>query len=238
MSAHWSDIRSFVPYVAFLAGLTGSLHCVGMCGGLVTASCRRTSDVLTYQIGRLLGYLALASAAGLLGQTLRLDHGPKWLSLIPSLIIGGLFIFWGVQSFQGRRAELPVPAFLGKAYGKLWGKYVSKAEIGRPFLVGLISILLPCGLLYGVILGTIATQSVSMAMMGIFFFWLGTLPSMVAAPGIVQRVLRPLQLRLPKFYAIALVTIGLSTISWRAYHHFKPHPIGDEIEHAGVHSCH
>ena len=236
--AHWSDIQTYIPYVAFLAGLTGSLHCMGMCGGLVTASCRRGSDVFVYQVGRLLGYLALAGAAGFLGKMLRFNRGPSWLSLIPTLVIGGLFIFWGVRSFQGKRAELPAPAFLGKLYGKLWGKYLSRVEIGRSFWVGLISILLPCGLLYGVILGTLATQSVSMAMLGIFFFWLGTVPSMVAAPGILQRILRPLQRKLPKFYAIVLVTIGLSTISWRAYHHFKPHSISDGTSNEAGHSCH
>lgn len=238
MSVHWSDIQTFVPYVSLIAGLTGSLHCVGMCGGLVTASCRRGSDVFVYQVGRLLGYLALASFAGFLGKTLRFEGGPSWLSMLPALIIGGLFIFWGIKSFRGQRAELPAPAFLGKLYGKLWGKYVLNAKGGRSFLVGLISILLPCGLLYGVILAALATQSVSMAVTSIFCFWLGTLPSMVMAPGIFQKILRPLQSRLPKFYAIALVTIGLSTISWRAYHHFKPHPVSDGVVHEAGHSCH
>jgi hypothetical protein len=48
-----------------------------------------------------------------------------------------------------------------------------------------------------------------------FFFWLGTLPSMVLAPRIVQQVLRPLKAKLPKVYAVSLILIGVMTISFR-----------------------
>ncbi len=75
--------------------------------------------------------------------------------------------------------------------------------------------MLPCGLLYGVALSTIALQSRSDALLSVFFFWLGTVPSMVVAPGIIRKVLRPLQRALPRATAIGFILIGIVTIGYR-----------------------
>lgn len=235
-----SEISSFLPWVSFLAGLGGSLHCVGMCGGLVTATCENSSSIFRYQIGRLIGYLFLGAFAGFLGQFLRLKNVPEYFSLIPAIFVGGLFIFWGWQSFRGKKAELPTPRFLNKMYYFLWGKFVrNNSSYLKSFFVGLISILLPCGFLYGVVLGTMALNHFLLAMISMFFFWLGTVPSMVAAPEIVKRFLIPLKKTLPKFYALTLVLIGVSTITFRMIKFHKKHSSSGQIEvQKEVSSCH
>lgn len=210
------DVKNFIPWVSFLAGLGGSLHCVGMCGGLVTATCERSHDVMRYQVGRLIGYLALGAFAGILGSFLHWKTLPAYASVIPALMIGGLFIFWGIQNLRGKKAELPVPKFFSKIYTKLWMMFVQKNKnFTKAFFTGLISIMLPCGLLYGVVLGTVALQHTTLALTSMFFFWLGTVPSMVVAPGIIQKFLKPLKSKLPKTYAISLLTIGIMTITFR-----------------------
>jgi hypothetical protein len=225
------QLNSFFPWVSFLAGLGGSLHCVGMCGGLVTASCDRSADIARYQVGRLLGYLALGAIAGFAGGLFNFEMAPAWFKVFPSFLVGGLFIFWGIKSYRGQKAELPLPKFLQRSYQFLWRKVYRKA-----FLTGLISILLPCGLLYGVIAATVALQSPWTAMLGMFAFWLGTLPAMVAAPGLVKRVLRPLSQRRPKAYALALMTVGIFTIGVRAANQLEAShkPASAKVEH----SCH
>lgn len=215
MSGLLSDL-SFLPWVSFIAGLGGSLHCVGMCGGLVTATCQKSNDVARYQVGRLLGYLTLGFFAGMLGKIFTIQQDNPKMTLIPGLILGGLFLYWGIQNYRGKKAELPVPKFFGKLYTKLFGILVARNQnFSRSFFTGLLSILLPCGLLYGVVLGVAAFEHSFHALFTMFFFWLGTLPSMVLAPSIVQKVLRPLKMRLPKTYAISLILIGFLTISYR-----------------------
>jgi uncharacterized protein len=205
-----------VSLVALMAGFGGSLHCVGMCGGLVTATCEKSHDVVRYQAGRLAGYLLLGIFAGLLGNFLSFKNYPESLSLITALMMGLIFIYMGFRKFLNKKSEVPLPSFMKTIYFNLWDHLVKTNKgISRAFFVGLISIMLPCGLIYGIALGTIALQDLSLSIVSVFFFWLGTLPSMVMAPGIVRKILSPLSTRLPKTSAVALMVLGLVTISVR-----------------------
>jgi len=194
----------------------GSLHCVGMCGGLVTSSCSQSGDVLRYQLGRGLGYLFLGGLAGGFGLLLDLKSFPLGVRLLSPIFLGILFIYWGVQNFRKKKAEIPLPKFFSRTYSKLWHRYVPGIPSSRKsFIIGLLSILLPCGMLYGIVLSTLAFQNFGLGILAMFFFWLGTLPSMVIAPTMVRRLLNPLKLRLPRFYGTALVLLGILTISFR-----------------------
>lgn len=216
MSDLLSNFQNFFPWVSFIAGIGGSLHCVGMCGGLVTATCDKSQDIFRYQLGRLLGYLCLGLFAGFLGSLVKFESSSPLIVMLPGLFIGLLFLFWGIQNWRGKKAELPMPKFMGKLYTFLWSKLVYKnVNFSKSFFTGLISIFLPCGLLYGVVLGGLALQHPMMALISMFFFWLGTVPSMMLAPQVFQRVLGPFKSKLPKTYAISLIIIGLMTVSFR-----------------------
>lgn len=240
--AQWTEqLKDFIPWVAFIAGLGGSLHCVGMCGGLVSASCHNQRDVFRYQFGRLLGYLFLGTIGGYLGSLITFKNAHPLWALIPSIFVGGLFIFWGIQSYLGKKSLRFGGKFFNSFYKRMWSLLiVNNNNFSRSFFVGLISILLPCGFLYGVLLGTLATQNVLGATIGMFFFWLGTLPSMLLAPSIIHKVLRPLQSQKPKIYAVSLILIGLTTISVRAKNQFEmqAHKHTDQIEQEAAPSCH
>lgn len=238
--SHLGELKTYLPWVSFLAGMGGSLHCVGMCGGLVTASCEKSHDIVRYQVGRLLGYLLLGLFAGQLGSLLNFKSSSTTMQIIPGILVGVLFIFWGVRSFQGKKAELPTFGLSNKLYYFLWGKFVKgNTNFTKAFFIGLISIMLPCGLLYGVVIGTVALESTSSALVAMFFFWLGTVPAMVTAPGIVRKILRPLKSKLPKTYAMTLVTIGIVTISMRVVKLHAAHQVekGSNAPTA-VHRCH
>jgi sulfite exporter TauE/SafE len=211
-----TDLSTFLPWVSLVAGVGGSLHCVGMCGGLVTATCEGSKDVMRYQLGRLLGYLSLGIVAGTLGSFLKFEERPLYVSLIPGLLVGIIFLYWGIQNFRGKKAEMPTPKFLSRLYQNLWLKLVAKNKnFSKAFFTGLISIFLPCGLLYGVLLGTVSLEHRHEAMISMLFFWLGTLPSMVLAPAIVQKLIRPLKAKLPRAFGVGLMVLGISTISVR-----------------------
>ncbi len=224
MSALPIDFQHFLPWVSFVAGIGGSLHCVAMCGGLVSATCSKSSDIRYYQIGRLIGYLGLGALAGFLGSFLKFENTSPLVTVIPGISIGVLFMFWGIQNLKGKKAELPMPKFMGRFYGVLWKKLVFKnVTITKSFFTGLISIFLPCGLLYGIILASVSLQHPLMSLISMFFFWLGTLPSMIIAPSIIQKILTPLQARLPKTYASSLIFIGVLTITVRVVNLNRTH---------------
>lgn len=216
-----NDFFNIFPWMSLIAGLGGSLHCIGMCGGLVSASCQNQKQISTYQIGRLLGYLLLAFIASLLGSYFKKIFYHSFFIYFPSLLVGGLFIYWGIKSYLGIQIQFPTDRFLNKSYKSLWKlRFFDHEAITRSFFIGLISILLPCGLLYGVILGSLATQDISVGLLSILFFWLGTLPAMMMAPTIVKKIVNPLQLNRPKIYAISMMLIGVLTIGYRIYGQF------------------
>lgn len=187
-----------------------------MCGGLVTASCDKSNDIIRYQLGRLLGYLSLGLFAGFLGSLIKFENASPLVTIIPGLTIGLLFLFWGIQNWQGKKAELPMPKFMSTFYSFLWKKLVYKnMNFSKSFFTGLISIFLPCGLLYGIVFGGVAVQHPLMALTSMFFFWLGTTPSMMLAPHVLKKVLSPLRSKLPKTYGATLILIGVITVSFR-----------------------
>lgn len=236
----FASFSTYMPWVSFITGLGGGLHCVGMCGGLVTASCSGGEDVVRYQLGRLAGYLLLGALAGFAGESLRLLTAGPWPAFFGGLSLGALFIYWGIESWRGKRGEIPLPKFLARFYGRLWR--MSPQRDWRSAWIGLISIFLPCGLLYGVVLAAVALQDPVSAITGMAFFWLGTLPSMVLAPQLLRRVLRPLQLRAPRVFGVVLLLIGLATIGQRLFavssvRAHSPSPLGTEAT-VGPHRCH
>ncbi len=212
-----NELQTLIPWIALIAGLSGSLHCVGMCGGLVTASCHNKNDIFAYQIGRVVSYLFLGLLGGTFGKLLNIKSQSTVLTILPSIIIGCIFIYWGIKSFIGHPEYMKTPTVLNRTYQKLWRKFVlNNKHKSKSYIVGMLSIFLPCGLLYGIVLGTMATQAPLSALIGMFFFWLGTLPAMVFAPGFIQKILNPFKLKKPKIYALCLVLIGLTTIGHRA----------------------
>jgi sulfite exporter TauE/SafE len=91
---------------AWLLGLMGSAHCLGMCGGigaaLGLADARRSSlFALSYHRGRILGYAALGALAGgavaLLGAGLRelLPTVGLWLRAIAGLLVVAMGLYVG-----------------------------------------------------------------------------------------------------------------------------------------------
>lgn len=215
-------MKNFVPWIAFTVGVSGGVHCVGMCGGLMMASSESARDTMNYQLGRLLGYLSLGLFAGLAGHYLNLNSRHPLLGILPTLLIGGLFIFLGLNKLRGKSAELPMPKFMGKTYYRAWNMTVYKNKgISKSFFTGLISIMLPCGLIYGVMLGMIALQSTEMALLSMIFFWLGTLPSMVMAPTLIYKLINPLKHKAPRLIAVSLIILGVATISFRLVHSYR-----------------
>jgi len=222
-----TNFQNFFPWVSFIAGIGGSLHCVGMCGGLVTASCDKNKDIVRYQLGRLVGYLGLGLSAGYLGSLVKFENQSPIVAIIPGILIGVLFLYWGIQNWRGKKAELPMPKFMGQFYSFLWKKLVYKnMNFSKSLFTGLISIFLPCGLLYGVVLGGVAVQHPLMALVSMFFFWLGTVPSMIMAPQVLRKILNPLKNRIPRTYGATLILIGVLTVSFRvaAYYDLQSRP--------------
>jgi sulfite exporter TauE/SafE len=174
---------------AFLAGLLGSAHCLGMCAGISglaaahagAASLRGQLPLtLVYNAGRVLSYALLgAIVGGFGGVVVRLSPAIAG----PVRIISGIVIV-----LVGLRVafDLRVLDAVERSGAALWQRIAPAARglvpvtsAPRALGLGLLWGLLPCGLVYSALLiaATAATPVGGAAVM--LAFGVGTLPAMV-----------------------------------------------------------
>ena len=194
---------------AVLVGLLGGVHCVGMCGGIVTALTlglaehqgrggARWAFLLAYNFGRIFSYTLAGALLGGLGWLAAnwsgLHQIQQYLQLAAALFMVALGLYLGGWSQALGGVE--------RAGGFVWTRL---EPLGRRFLpvrtplqalvLGVIWGWLPCGLVYSVLVWSIASGSPFKGASLMLAFGLGTLPNLllmgVAAAGLAARVRDP-----------------------------------------------
>lgn len=177
-------------WLAFSAGLAGSGHCLGMCGGIVTALAlsRRKSDAvqrflfnLLYHAGRLCTYTLLGLLVGLAAQAGMVDALKPFVKLL--FLAANLFVTAiGAFTALGVRA-LGISALDGPGWGFL-RRQLSRLTASRSVLAalpaGLLMGFLPCGLVYGVLIAAATSGSALKGGGMMLSFGCGTLPALLA----------------------------------------------------------
>ncbi|EQC51666.1 sulfite exporter TauE/SafE family protein [Bacteriovorax sp. DB6_IX] len=221
-----------IIFAGLVTGLGGSVHCTGMCGGLVTALTRSKKGILSYHLGRLLGYISLGVIIPLLGIEALGVRDNKYLSLFAATTLGLTFIFIGLKSIFKWQMSFKFHTKLEGINQSIWKTLfakLSQRDLLRSFLGGSASVLLPCGLLWTIIILSLTATSPVSSLAFIISFWLGTTPALSFAPGIIQKFLLPLQRKLPRTIPLFFILIGVLTISTRVYSLYQQ---------AGGQSCH
>jgi hypothetical protein len=159
-------------WLAFLTGLFGSMHCVGMCGAIALSLPSRTFfGNFLYNLGRIVTYTFLGLIFGFFGKGLDLLG---WQQVL-SIVLGGVVIL-GV--FLPQFTKIPL---LDKLFFRLkqsftpFFKHKSNFSL---FVIGLLNGLLPCGLVYLAIIGSVVMAAPLEGATYMFFFGLGTIPMM------------------------------------------------------------
>lgn len=205
-----------IPLVGFLAGLGGSLHCVGMCGAFATSCSNKSGGLGLYNTGRLSSYTLMGVLSGFLGASFTYLFKDPWISSLPGVILGFFFLLWGYNSLRGKSTAVKLPNAVNSLIQKRLGKvYLMNSGGVRSYLLGALSVFLPCGLLYGVILALATFQDPLMGALGMLSFGLGTLPAMAFAPSAITKILRPFKEQWPRLTSLGLIFLGLSTIIYR-----------------------
>lgn len=207
---------------AFLMGLLGSVHCVGMCGPLVLATTQRhdrTSEMAVHQglyhLGKALAYavlgLAAAALVGLIGEALGayLAGAQRVLSIGLGilLIVLGVGLLSGARWLEGYGLINRIPGFRGAMRALIRERHLG-ATVGLGFLNGF----LPCGLVYAALALAAATGSALVGAAVMLAFAAGTVPALVVV-GTLGHVVRPAwQTRLHRAAGVLLIIAGLPTI--------------------------
>lgn len=175
---------------AFIVGLLGGGHCVGMCGGIVGAVSMTLPGQrphpgyhLSYNAGRIASYVAAGVIAGLIGSSsLFLNHVlpiEKLLYLLANLILIALGLYLGGW-WRGLLVLERAGGLLWKRLQPLSGKFIPVRSFRQAFALGLVWGWLPCGLVYSVLVAALATGSGLQGGLLMLAFGLGTLPTLLA----------------------------------------------------------
>jgi hypothetical protein len=207
---------------AFLAGLVGSPHCMGMCGGLAVA-CGGARRGLAWHGGRLTTYAVLGAFAGAFGLVL---PGPSWVA---SAVSAALLI-WFAAALAGlvREPTLRIPGI-----ARLTARAAADDGPGGRIALGLATGLLPCGLLYAALAVPVASGDPLTGALSMVAFGVGTAPALIALTlGARRLVLRSLNAR--RVLAAGVLVLGLWSLGMRQG--LLPRP-GRSPGHGGAHAA-
>ncbi|MBK9030692.1 MAG: sulfite exporter TauE/SafE family protein [Myxococcales bacterium] len=208
---------SAVVVAAFTAGLTGSLHCVAMCGPLVgLASSGRVGPsarlALTHGLGRLLTYVVIGALAGLLGGALDLAGRLASIQRVAALIAGAGIVVWGLMLMRGPRRAA---AAGGTGFDRALVALGRRRPTARAFALGTLTGLVPCGWMWAMVVVAAGTGSLGLGLATMAAFWLGTSPAMLGAATVVGPLVGRLRARLPVITGATVMVLGLVTLYGR-----------------------
>ncbi|MEQ9570430.1 MAG: sulfite exporter TauE/SafE family protein [Longimicrobiales bacterium] len=188
---------------AALAGLVGSPHCMGMCGGFAVA-CGGGRRGVAWHAGRLTTYAVLGAVAGGFGAAL---PGPPWVAAVVSAAL----LIW----FAGALAGLvPEPTLRIPGVSGLAGRAIGKGGFGPGYALGLATGLLPCGLVYAALAIPVASGAPMVGAASMVAFGLGTVPALAAMTvGARRLVFRDLRFR--RVLAAGVLVLGLVSVGMR-----------------------
>jgi sulfite exporter TauE/SafE len=241
------------PIFAFVVGMLGSVHCIGMCGGIVGAltmglpepirnsHLRLLPYLMLYNGGRITSYVVAGALAGLLGS--QIDRALFHEAQMVGHIIAGVFMVVLGLYLAGWWQAL---AILEKGGAKIW-RYIE--PLGRRFMpvrnpvqalgLGLIWGWLPCGLVYAALAWSLTAGSATQGGLLMLGFGLGTLPMLFAignaARWLGMLVRHPLVRQLA---GTAVILFGLYSLFGPGHmhhgmnHEMAPGAVMDHSQHA------
>ncbi len=208
---------------ALTAGLLGSLHCAGMCGGIATAlgmglkessaSGKPLVAALFYQLGRISSYVVAGLIAGSVGDILTQSDSLKFVTMYLRLFSAVFMIGLGLYL----AGWFPVFSMIEKVGSPIWKKIspVSKHFLPvkyshQAYALGFLWGWIPCGLTYSILLWSIASGGAIEGGLLMLAFGLGTLPAMMPitlGAGKVHRLVKQVAVRIVA--GVLIVVAGL-----------------------------
>lgn len=164
--------------VLFVVGVITSIHCVGMCGGIMLSQSigkesknkfEAIKPALLYNAGRVVAYTVLGGVIGAIGSVFALSLTAKaGLQLFAGvfMIMMG-FNMAGFKAFRKFQIKMPNVACKGMSTPR------------APFFVGLLNGLMPCGPLQTMQIFALGTGSAAAGALSMFMFSIGTVPLML-----------------------------------------------------------
>lgn len=189
---------SFVSLLAgfFVAGFIGSWHCAIMCGP-ITCLLAQKKQLVQYQMGRLVSYVLAGVFAGTISALLVTSF--EWLKIVSVVAITVLLLF----TYFTKAEKIQLPGFMKNLF---WQKR------NNPFLLGFLSLTLPCGWLYSFILSSLAARSAVAGGLVMFMFWFSSVPALSVAQVFLKKLIDLNDQRRQKMASTVLLIASLTSL--------------------------
>jgi sulfite exporter TauE/SafE len=188
--------------LAATTGLVSTLHCWGMCGGIVAAlslgapaALRARPVTLTllafaYNLGRISSYALIGALAGAAaGPALAAGGGTAFRLLQFAGLVALVFAALRLGGWLPRNGAIErIGLGLWRRLSPLTRRLLPVDRMSRAVLAGLAWGFLPCGLVYAMLPVGAATGSAVDGALTMLAFGAGTLPGMIAASALAQRL--------------------------------------------------
>lgn len=205
-----SALEGEVTYlILFIIGIFTSLHCVGMCGGIMLSQTfsfhgnNRFSKFLPailYNSGRVISYTILGGVIGAIGSVFSLSPYTKAFIMALAgifMIIMGLN-FFGIKFLRGILSPVHIKGIKGSK---------------TPFIIGLLNGFMPCGPLQAMQLYALSTGSFIKGALSMFVFSLGTIPIMLTLGIISSLINKNSSQKMFKYSGIFVMVLGFIMLS-------------------------
>lgn len=212
-----------LPAYAAIAGITflASFHCIGMCGGFALCLASGAAGVgsnfarqMLYSAGRITTYMCLGALAGWLGSVMTQEGSLQWVTVGLSVAAGvvmlglGLYHLGWLPAFSLRFVSTP-PAW----FTRWMGRATRLSDPVVPYVLGVMTGFLPCGLVAGWLIQAVSTQAPLEGVLIMAFMGLGTVPAMVLT-GLAPSAFSPRwRDRLLRASGVFLLLFGLFTLA-------------------------
>ena len=208
---------------AFIIGLAGTLHCIGMCSPLVMTVSGSGRNAffrnLTYKSGRLITYGVLGSIFAFAGQALHFTGFQQ-----------GISIAFAVALIAVALTNIPIalPSFLRAPVARftitlkeLFARMVGTRSAFGVLALGMINGLLPCGMTLVALAFCVTLSSPTDGLLAMLAVGAGTLPGTVGFAAAAKSVLSNLRIGFSRMKAALMITCAIILIGraiWTSDH--------------------
>ena len=198
---------------AFILGLLGSFHCIGMCGPIAfmlpvdrSNSVKKISQIAIYHFGRLLAYSIIGLIFGLIGKSLYIFGYQQQLSIIIGVFMI-LVVVIPQKTFNKYNFSKPIYKVISKVKSAL-GSALKKKTMDTFLTIGFLNGFLPCGLVYMALFAAMAGGNAANGSLYMAVFGFGTIPLMTTAIYFSHFLKGTARQRIQKIIPIFVVLIG------------------------------
>lgn len=215
--AHHHHIAEFSYWLAFMTGLLGSGHCLGMCGGLVSAffmklDARGVAPYAAYHGARLAVYGLVGLVAALVGTVLVATGMVGLAQGVLQIVAGSVVILLGFDLL----GVSPLRNSLGFApIAWLRRQFVAATQKGPVLggaIGGAINGLMPCSMTMAMAVQATTATVPAEGVLLLLAFGAGTLPAMLSASFLFGRLGPRLRGWLLRGAALFVIALGLATL--------------------------